>query len=156
MIGTLSSSSGDETRRFGEALGGMLAVGDTVLLSGELGAGKTVFVQGMAAGLGHEGTVSSKSFVLLGQYEGRITLYHADLYRLDQPEQVHDLALDELVLDGAVAVEWPERADGLVPEDHLLIEFAVESVERRTLSLSATGERSREIARELTSMARTF
>jgi len=155
MTTTLSSSSADETRRLGEALGRLLEVGDTVLLSGQLGAGKTVFVQGMASGLGYEGTVSSKSFVLLGQYEGRIMLYHADLYRLDQPEQVEDLALDELILDGAVAVEWPERAEELVPEDHLLIEFAIESAESRTLSLSAVGERAQGLLGKLAATART-
>ena len=155
MTATLSSASADETRRLGEALGRLLEVGDTVLLSGELGAGKTVFVQGMASGLGYEGTVSSKSFVLLGQYEGRITLYHADLYRLDEPEQVDDLALDELILDGAVAVEWPERADELVPAEHLLIEFAIESAESRTLSLSATGDRARALGGELAATVRT-
>ncbi len=155
MTATLSSASADETRRLGEALGRLLEVGDTVLLSGELGAGKTVFVQGMASGLGYEGTVSSKSFVLLGQYEGRITLYHADLYRLDQPEQVEDLALDELILDGAVAVEWPERADERLPEGHLLINFTVDSAESRTLKLSATGDRARALSGELAATART-
>jgi tRNA threonylcarbamoyladenosine biosynthesis protein TsaE len=145
MSETLISSSADETRRLGEALGRLLEAGDTVLLSGELGAGKTVFVQGMASGLGYEGTVSSKSFVLLGQYEGRIMLYHADLYRLDQPEQVDDLALEELILDGAVAIEWPERAGGLVPAEHILIEFEIESAESRRLRLLGNGERSREL-----------
>lgn len=155
MTATLSSSSADETRRLGEVLGKLVAVGDTVLLSGELGAGKTVFVQGMASGLGYNGTVSSKSFVLLGQYEGRIMLFHADLYRLDDPEQVYDLALDELILDGAVAVEWPERADRLVPEEHLLIEFAIESAESRTLGLSAEGDRAQALLSELVATVRT-
>ncbi len=142
MKTTLSSASADETRRIGEALGRLLEVGDVVLLSGQLGAGKTVFVQGLASGLGYEGTVSSKSFVLLGEYEGRITLYHADLYRLNQPEQVDDLAFDELVVDGAVAVEWPERGGSRLPEEHLVVQFEVESAETRTLSLVPKGQRA--------------
>jgi tRNA threonylcarbamoyladenosine biosynthesis protein TsaE len=153
MTATLSSSSADETRRIGEALGGLLEVGDVVLLSGQLGAGKTVFVQGLATGLGYEGTVSSKSFVLLGEYAGKITLFHADLYRLDQPEQVEDLALDELIADGAVAVEWPERAGSLLPEEHLLVQFETDSAESRTLSLDPIGQRAVRLRDGLTKAA---
>src|SRR3990172_6060156 len=99
---TLVSDSAEETRRLGERLGALLDVGDVVLLSGELGAGKTVFVQGIARGLGFEGSVSSKSFVLLGEYHGRITLYHADLYRLEAPEEGAELALEEISADGGL------------------------------------------------------
>ena len=80
--------------------------------------------------------------MLLGEYEGRITLYHADLYRLDQPEQVDDLALDELIVDGAVAVEWPERAGSRLPEEHLVVRFEVESAGTRALSLDPKGQRA--------------
>lgn len=149
MTATLSSASADETRRIGDALGRLLEVGDVVLLSGQLGAGKTVFVQGLATGLGYDGTVSSKSFVLLGEYEGKITLFHADLYRLDQPEQVDDLALDELVADGAVAIEWPERGDSRLPEEHLLVQFEIDSAETRTLSLDPKGQRAARLSEGL-------
>lgn len=141
-----TTGSADETRSLGETLGGMLEAGDVVLLSGELGAGKTVFVKGMAAGVGYDGPVSSKSFVLLGEYDGRVKLYHADLYRLDEPEMVEDLALDELVEEGVVAVEWPERADAYLPEDGLLIRFEIEGEERRTLALAPVGERAESLA----------
>ena len=113
------SRSPDDTRVLGERLGRCLQPGDVVLLSGELGAGKTVFVQGIARGAGYEGAVSSKSFVLLGEYPGRVKLYHADLYRLEAPEQVEELALDEVCADGALVVEWPERAGDVLPEQHL-------------------------------------
>lgn len=145
----IASRSAEETRALGRRLGALLEPGDVVLLSGELGAGKTVFVQGMANGLGFDGTVSSKSFVLLGQYAGRITLFHADLYRLDDPEMVDDLALDELVTEGAVAVEWPERADSRLPEERLLIRFEIDGVETRTLTVEPSGERARRLARAL-------
>src|SRR5437867_13072208 len=91
-----NSDSPDETRVLGERLGTLLQPGDVLLLSGELGAGKTTFVQGLARGLGFQGSVSSKSFVLLGEYAGRTKLYHADLYRLEDPQEVQELALDEL------------------------------------------------------------
>jgi len=147
---SLSSNGPNETRRVGERLGALLQPGDVVLLSGELGAGKTVFVQGIARGLGFDGSVSSKSFVLLGEYQGRVKLYHADLYRLEDPEQVAQLALDEISMDGILVVEWPERAgDGVLPEEHLRIEFEVTSEESRLLRVSAIGQRPCDIARAL-------
>ena len=143
---TISSNSPEDTRRLGERLGALLEAGDVVLLSGELGAGKTVFVQGIARGLGFDGSVSSKSFVLLGEYPGRLTLYHADLYRLEDPEQVQDLALDEISAGGVLVVEWPERAgEGILPEEHLLVEFEVMDENKRELRLYPTGDRAKQI-----------
>ena len=154
---TLLSSGPGETRRLGARLGRRLRAGDVVLLSGELGAGKTLFVQGLARGLGFEGSVSSKSFVLLGEYQGRsLKLYHADLYRLEDPPQVEELALDEYCRDGALVVEWPERAmptgrqaAGVFPDDHLLVRFEVTGERSRTLTLEANSDRSRELLRAL-------
>jgi tRNA threonylcarbamoyladenosine biosynthesis protein TsaE len=144
------SNSPGETRHLGERLGGLLEAGDVILLSGELGAGKTVFVQGLARGLGFDGGVSSKSFVLLGEYPGRLTLYHADLYRLDDPDQVQDLALDEISADGVLAVEWPERAgEGVLPEEHLCIEFEVVSEDSRRLQFTPNGERAQALNSQL-------
>ncbi len=144
------SSSPDETRRLGEHLGASLEPGDVILLSGELGAGKTVFVQGMARGLGYEGSVSSKSFVLLGQYAGRITLFHADLYRLGAQEETYDLGLEEISADGALVVEWPERAWDVLPTEHLLIRFAVTADDSRILTAEAQGTRAQALLGRLT------
>jgi tRNA threonylcarbamoyladenosine biosynthesis protein TsaE len=140
------SRSPEETRRLGERLGALLRPGDVVLLSGELGAGKTTFVQGIARGMGFEGSVSSKSFVILGEYAGRATLYHADLYRLEDPEQVRDLALDEVCADGVLVVEWPERAEYVLPQEHLLVRFEVASADQRVLYLEPLGVRAAELA----------
>ena len=142
----LVSNSPEETRRFGERLGELLQRGDVILLSGELGAGKTVFVQGIARGLGFEGSVSSKSFVLMGEYPGRLTLYHADLYRLEDPEQVQDLALEEISAGGVLVVEWPERAGASVlPDEHLLVEFEVMDENNRELRVYPNGDRAKQI-----------
>ncbi|MDO8615917.1 MAG: tRNA (adenosine(37)-N6)-threonylcarbamoyltransferase complex ATPase subunit type 1 TsaE [Dehalococcoidia bacterium] len=146
----LVSQSPDETRRLGQRLGAALRPGDVVLLAGELGAGKTVFVQGLARGLGFEGPVSSKSFVLLGEYAGRVKLYHADLYRLDTPEQAQDLALEEVCADGALAVEWPERAEYVLPQEHLWVQFQVTGENSRMLRLEARGERARDLLNSIT------
>ncbi len=145
----LESASPEETRAIGERLGGALQAGDVLLLSGELGAGKTLFVQGLARGLGFEGPVSSKSFVIMGEYAGREKLYHADLYRLDDPEQVQDLALDEMTSDGVLAVEWPERAGDVLPEEHLGLRFEVTGQDSRRIHVEPRGERARTLAKTL-------
>jgi tRNA threonylcarbamoyladenosine biosynthesis protein TsaE len=131
----------DDTRALAAALGGAIEAGDVLLLSGELGAGKTTFVQGLARGLGYEGSVSSKSFVLLGEYAGRVRLCHADLYRLEGADQVWELGLEEISKDGVLVVEWPERAAGLLPAAHLLVGFTITGEDSREISISAAGER---------------
>jgi tRNA threonylcarbamoyladenosine biosynthesis protein TsaE len=151
----LASRGPGETRRLGAGLGRLLRPGDTVLLSGELGAGKTVFVQGIARGMGFAGSVSSKSFVIMGEYQGRVCkLYHADLYRLEVPEQAEELAVDEYCADGVLVAEWPERAEHVFPSDHLLVRFAVTGERGRALTLEATGARSRELLRRLSGNAK--
>lgn len=145
-----------ETRRLGARVGRLLRPGDAVLLSGDLGAGKTVFVQGVARGMGFQGSVSSKSFVLLGEYQGReFKLYHADLYRLEAPEQAEDLAVDEYCADGVLVAEWPERAPHVFPPDHVLVRFEVTGERSRALVLEAHGARSSELLDRLTARART-
>jgi tRNA threonylcarbamoyladenosine biosynthesis protein TsaE len=148
-VTALESGGPEETRAFGERLGRVVEAGDVVLLSGELGAGKTLFVQGMAAGLGYAGPVSSKSFVILGEYAGREKLYHADLYRLEDPQQVAELALDEITADGVLAVEWPERAGYLLADQHLLVRFEVTGEQTRRLHLEPHGEQAERLARAL-------
>ena len=106
----LSAAEAD-TEAAGEQLASTLAAGDVVLLEGQLGAGKTAFVRGLARGLGaSDADVSSPTFTLIQEYRGgRLQLHHVDLYRL-APEEVADLGLDELISgDGVVAIEWAER-----------------------------------------------
>jgi tRNA threonylcarbamoyladenosine biosynthesis protein TsaE len=150
----LESRSPDDTRRFGEALGRAAEAGDVILLSGELGAGKTVFVQGIARGLGFDGQVSSKSFVLMGEYPARLTLYHADLYRLESPEQVDELGIDEISADGVLVVEWPERGDYVLPAERLILHFEVTGEDTRLITVGAQGERSRVLGSALAQVAR--
>ncbi len=147
---SFASRGPGETRRLGARLGRLLRPGDAVLLSGDLGAGKTVFVQGIARGMGFEGSVSSKSFVLLGEYQGRqCKLYHADLYRLEAPEQAEELAVDEYCVDGVLVAEWPERAPHVFPPDHLRVHLEMTGERTRALFLDANGPRSREILARL-------
>ena len=103
------TSSPAETEAFGERFGKRLRVGDMVLLTGELGAGKTTFVRGVARGTGSSSPVASPTFQLVRVYSGRVQLAHVDLYRIEAPGELVDLGLDELLDQGAVVVEWGDR-----------------------------------------------
>ncbi len=112
---TIHTTGESETSAAGEAFAARVAAGDVILLFGDLGAGKTAFVRGLARGLGaSEADVTSPTFTLVQEYRGRVTLYHADLYRL-APADVPDLGLDELAAAGILAVEWAERWDDPPP-----------------------------------------
>jgi len=104
------TTSEQETFALAETLARTLQPGTFVLLHGDLGAGKTAFVRGLASGLGVDpGDVSSPTFVLIQHYRGRVPLTHVDLYRLDNAAAVDDLGLEELAAGGVLAVEWAER-----------------------------------------------
>ena len=103
--------------KIGQELASRLKAGDVVLLSGDLGAGKTAFVRGLAQGLGIQSNeVSSPTFTILQEYRGgRLPLFHADLYRLNGDREIDDLGLDEIASDGVLAIEWAERLPRPVP-----------------------------------------
>jgi tRNA threonylcarbamoyladenosine biosynthesis protein TsaE len=107
---TVETGSEEETSAVGGQVAARMQPGDVVLLYGDLGAGKTAFVRGLARGLGASpDDVTSPTFTLIQEYRGALTLYHVDLYRLD-PRDVDDLGLDELIsTGGVVAIEWAER-----------------------------------------------
>ncbi len=146
---TVRTGGADETRAVGEALGRLLVAGDVVLVQGELGAGKTTFIQGLARGTGSDELAHSPSFILVNEYRGRVKLYHADLYRLTHPEEA--LALDLLgsTVDGVLAVEWPERGNGALPPEHVLVRIAVAGPEERELHIEPHGPRPAEVVRAL-------
>jgi len=114
---THTTHSEEETADVGCALAGQLGAGDVVLLSGDLGAGKTAFVRGLASGLGVDPSdVSSPTFTIVHEYRGgRLTLYHADLYRLERTA-TQDIGLEEMgVSDGVLAIEWADRLSHGLP-----------------------------------------
>ena len=118
----IRTSSPEETQRLGRAIGEQARAGDVYLLSGPLGAGKTCLTQGIAWGLGVEGYARSPTFVLMTRHQGRLTLYHLDLYRIDHAQEAWDLGLEEqLYGDGVCAVEWADRAEEVFPQDSLWI-----------------------------------
>jgi len=119
---TVTNSPAD-TEREGVLLGERLRAGDVVLLTGELGAGKTTFVRGVAQGTGSKAPVASPTFQLVRVYPGRVQLAHVDLYRVENSAELRDLGLEELAEQGAVVVEWGDRieVDGaaLIHIEHL-------------------------------------
>jgi tRNA threonylcarbamoyladenosine biosynthesis protein TsaE len=130
------TSSEEETSAAGARLGESLRAGDVVLLYGDLGAGKTAFVRGLAQGLGAPADeVTSPTFTIVQEYPGRVTLFHVDLYRLEERE-VDDLGLDELVLgDGVVALEWAERWRGR-PDDAIEVRIEDAGEDARRIRIS--------------------
>src|SRR5438270_13689888 len=146
MTLSLRTASVMATRRLGERIGRVLRSGDVVLLSGELGTGKTVLAQGIGAGLGVTDPIKSSSFVIMNEYAGSdLTMYHADLYRLEDPEQVAELALDEQASRGVLVVEWPERAPDELPTEHLLVRLAYDGARGRIIEIEGRGGRYEEI-----------
>lgn len=149
---SLTTAGPVETRRLGERLARLLRPGDVILLQGELGAGKTCFAQGIGRGLRVRQPVKSSSFVLVNEYEGRLRVYHADLFRLDDPQEVADLALEETAADGLLLVEWPERALSELPQEHLLVRFEMTGTRSRRLTLEGRGSRYEALLAEFRSL----
>jgi tRNA threonylcarbamoyladenosine biosynthesis protein TsaE len=110
-VRTVTTHSEDDTAALGRELAATLSAGDVLLLYGDLGAGKTAFVRGLAEGLGVDrGEVSSPTFTLIQEYRGgRLPLFHVDLYRIEDPREFDELGLDEIAEDGVLAIEWAEK-----------------------------------------------
>jgi len=132
---SLETSSPEETEAAGEELGRRLRPGDLVLLRGELGAGKTTFVRGIARGIGSAALVASPTFQLVRIYPGRVQLAHVDLYRLEQGDDLRDLGLDELLDAGAVVVEWGDRINKTVGADAAMISIEHLGGDRRLIRI---------------------
>lgn len=142
-------SSPEATEEAGARLAGLLRSGDAIGLVGDLGAGKTLFVRGLARGLAvpPEVRVTSPTFTLINEYQGgRLPLFHADLYRLERAAELDELGFEDLLArGGVVAVEWSDRF-AVLPGDRLDLELAVTGDDERTLSAAGTGPRGRDLA----------
>jgi tRNA threonylcarbamoyladenosine biosynthesis protein TsaE len=130
-----------DTDQLGRAIGSVLTGGESLALSGALGAGKTALVRGIAAGLGASAeAVSSPTFVLLHEYRGRLPLAHLDLYRLNSAQEAESIGLsDYLTGPTVVAVEWADKAPHLLPDDRLEMELRHRTVQSRSIRFRATG-----------------
>jgi tRNA threonylcarbamoyladenosine biosynthesis protein TsaE len=141
------SRSPEQTRRIGMRLGGALRAGDLICLQGDLGAGKTTFVQGIAQGWGSLDSVSSPTFILVNVYRRAdgSQLFHMDAYRLDSTPEAEELDLDSMLAEGALIIEWPERMAGLIPAERLWINLEHVDDEERQMKFNAHGKRYDEL-----------
>src|SRR5712692_6313221 len=157
------SHSAAQTQRLGMRLGELLRGSELILLNGQLGTGKTTFTQGLAQGMGIDENINSPTFTLLKEYAGQFryvtspgvlairgpALYHFDLYRLDNPEEIVDLGFEDYFFSNDVCVvEWAEKAVLFWPEEHLNIRLKIMSETKRGLLFIATGERYCELLRQ--------
>ena len=140
----IKTHSAAETKKFGKKFGGLLRAGDVVALEGELGAGKTTLVKGIAKGLGvqSERAVSSPTFVLIHEYQGREKIYHLDWYRLKSVKDADAELAEECFSSNAVAlVEWPKRGKPLLPKQRIEIELSHDGGSSRKIKLRFIGKK---------------
>lgn len=140
------SRSPEQTRRIGMRLGSEIKAGDVICLQGNLGAGKTTFVQGLAQGWGSLDSVSSPTFILVNLYRraNGDQLFHLDTYRLESIPEAEELDLDSMQ-EGALIVEWPERLGDLIPKERLWINLEYMAEEHRQMRFNANGKRYDEL-----------
>lgn len=136
------TKSAQETRLFGQEFASRLRGGEILALTGQLGSGKTTFVQGLAAGLGVEKRVISPTFILLREYKGeKLSLWHLDLYRLEQnvAKEVQELGMGDIwdKKQNVVAVEWADKIKGMIPKEALWIKFKNLGGDKRKITLSS-------------------
>lgn len=135
------SRSPEETQRIGEALGARLRPGDVIACIGELGAGKTCFLQGVVRGLGVREPATSPTFVLINHYEGRFPVYHLDAYRAESLTEILDLGVEEMLWgDGVTVVEWGEKLLSLLPPHAIVVRISGLGDEPREIVLEGLAE----------------
>jgi len=125
MLAARTTHSRDETLAFAVAIGEQLRPGDVVVLTGDLGAGKTVFAQGIARALGVDEPVTSPTFTIVQEYAGRYPLAHVDVYRIDRIQELHDFGFDELFDGRIVVIEWGEAVARVLPRDRLAVHIEI-------------------------------
>ncbi len=146
------TTSDEETIRLGQKLGGLLSEGDVVALVGALGSGKTWFTKGLALGLGvsPDTVITSPSFTLVNEYEGRYTFYHMDFYRLESLPEVLSAGLEEYLHNrGVVVLEWADRWPQILPEKRVMVKFVILDDRRREITLSGHHPRAAELLEAL-------
>jgi tRNA threonylcarbamoyladenosine biosynthesis protein TsaE len=148
----LHTSHEDQTYGVGVAIGALTEAGDILALWGELGAGKTLLARGIARGLGVPShiPITSPTFTFINEYDGRLHLYHLDLYRLSNPEELETLPWKEAVCgEGVAVIEWPDRLGEELPDERWDVQMIVTDDESRTIVIEVHGEREEERLRAL-------
>ncbi|MDD5382702.1 MAG: tRNA (adenosine(37)-N6)-threonylcarbamoyltransferase complex ATPase subunit type 1 TsaE [Candidatus Margulisbacteria bacterium] len=134
----LLTKSAEETVELGRKIGAFLLPNEIIALTGTLGAGKTTLIQGVAEGLGVKDYVTSPTFIIINEYQGRSLFYHIDLYRLDDVSQIADLGIEEYFQRGGICViEWAEKLGALLPQTAAKIEIKTVSENEREICVSS-------------------
>lgn len=146
------SKNAEDTYRIGESLGKLLFPGSIICLTGDLGAGKTAFTQGIGKGLGVKEHVISPTYTIINEYTtGRIPLYHFDVYRLGSSDEMYELGCDEYLYgDGATVLEWADSVDDVIPSERLWITIRkLESPDEREIIMEASGSAYDKLLKEM-------
>src|SRR6056297_110043 len=137
----LHTASAEETIRLGQKIGCKVAPGDIITLHGSLGSGKTTIVKGIADSLEIADEITSPSYTLISEYEGRIPLYHMDLYRIDSIEEFELLGAEELLYGSGVSIiEWAEKIEQLLPDNCISITFEIDTADEREIKIEGFQE----------------
>jgi tRNA threonylcarbamoyladenosine biosynthesis protein TsaE len=148
----IQTKSASETIRIGKNIGTRLLPGDVVALVGELGAGKTQFIKGLAAGvgIGNPTYISSPSFTLINEYPGKIPFYHVDLFRLERETEAEELGLEDYFQgEGITAIEWADKIPSLLPKEMLFIHIAYTGKNTRSIEMIGKGKRFEDLVNQL-------
>jgi tRNA threonylcarbamoyladenosine biosynthesis protein TsaE len=148
----IQTQSASETIRIGKSIGTRLRSGDVVALTGELGAGKTQFIKGLAAGVGvgKSTYISSPSFTLINEYPGKVPFYHIDLFRLEGETEAEELGLEDYFQGGGItAIEWADKISSLLPKARLFIHIAYTGKNTRSWEIIGEGKRFEGLVKEL-------
>ncbi len=136
------SHSTQETEQFGEEVAKSLRGGDVLAFTGSLGMGKTAFTRGLARGLGCRGRVTSPTFTIVNEYDGKTPLFHFDMYRLGSSDELFDIGWDDYLARGGVcAVEWSERVSDALPDDTIYVDIARGEEDENMRTITVTGGR---------------
>lgn len=145
------TKSAEQTYKLGESLGKTLQQGDIICLTGDLGAGKTAFTKGIGSGLDVQEFITSPTYTIINEYDGRIPLFHFDVYRLEGVEEMYELGYEEYFFgDGAVVIEWADIVQDIIPQERLWITILRGKEEdTREIIFDDSGERYQNVIKEL-------
>ncbi|HER23978.1 MAG TPA: tRNA (adenosine(37)-N6)-threonylcarbamoyltransferase complex ATPase subunit type 1 TsaE [Candidatus Atribacteria bacterium] len=147
---TIITKSPEETKKIGKKVGKLAKPGDLIAFYGELGAGKTCFIQGISQGLKVQEYVTSPSFNIINEYKGKIPIFHFDFYRIDKEEEILGLNYEEYFYgEGLTVVEWSEKVEQFLPQEHLKIDIKFKDRSQRLISFEPRGGRFNNFIEEL-------
>jgi len=147
---TIITKSPEETKKLGEEVGKLTKPGDLLAFYGELGAGKTCFIQGISHNLEVKDYVTSPSFTIINEYQGKVPIYHFDLFRLNNVEEISELGYEEYFHgDALTVIEWAGKIEHFLPKEHLKIDIKFKDRYQRTISFIPQGDRFDKFLKEL-------